>query len=82
MGQGIKKILRILDLAKKHLRAFCESQLRSRDYILPILTLRRGLFVVNLVGVEDLFGDKFKLVHRSFFQSTVEAGLIAIVALA
>jgi hypothetical protein len=43
---------------------------------------RFGLLIVNLVGVEDLFGDEFELGDRSFFQSAVKAGLIAIVALA
>jgi len=42
------------------------------------LVLRR----VNLVGVEDLFGDEFELFGCSFFQSAVEAGLVAGVTLA
>ena len=81
-GTRNKKKLRILDLSKKHMRAFCESQLRSRDSILPILTPRRSLLTVNLSRVEDLFGDEFKLFRRSFFQGAVEAGLVAGVALA
>ncbi len=41
-----------------------------------------GLFIVNLIGVEDLFGDEFELFGCSFFHCAVETGLVAIVALA
>lgn len=49
---------------------------------MPILTSRRSLLAVNLIWVEDLFGDKFELFRSPFFQSAVETGLVADVALA